>query len=296
MRKAAIVCIFAICVVYFLKKMRNNLGIMQGRLTEPRGRGIQFFPFENWENEFRICSELGLDEIEFIFDLDDYEKNPLWSEAGITRIRELIDSYKVNVNSVCADFFMGRPFFRVVESVRLENINVFKKIITNAAAIGAHNIEIPLVDNSSLKTEDDKKILIYSLGECLGDAEKYGITLSLETDLVPQKFLSLLKDSNHPAIRANYDTGNSSALGYDPGAELSVLGPYLENVHIKDRVLGGATVPLGEGSADFGKVFQGLKKLSYNGSLILQAARGEEGSEMNTIRNQIDFIRRYLHE
>ena len=32
--------------------MKYSTGIMQGRLTEPRGRGIQFFPFENWEREF----------------------------------------------------------------------------------------------------------------------------------------------------------------------------------------------------------------------------------------------------
>ena len=52
--------------------MDHQIGIMQGRLTCPKGRGIQFFPFDNWENEFYKAEKLGLDEIEFIFDFDDY--------------------------------------------------------------------------------------------------------------------------------------------------------------------------------------------------------------------------------
>ena len=57
--------------------MRHQLGIMQGRLTPPKGRGIQFFPFDYWENEFWMAKELELDEIEFIFDYDRYDQNPL---------------------------------------------------------------------------------------------------------------------------------------------------------------------------------------------------------------------------
>ena len=48
-----------------------SFGIMQGRLTPANGRGIQFFPFENWENEFMDCARIGLDEIEWIFDYVD---------------------------------------------------------------------------------------------------------------------------------------------------------------------------------------------------------------------------------
>ena len=40
-----------------------QIGIMQGRLTEPNGRGIQFFPFDNWRPEFEAAKEIGLDEI-----------------------------------------------------------------------------------------------------------------------------------------------------------------------------------------------------------------------------------------
>ena len=55
----------------------RSLGIMQGRLTSTLGRGIQFFPFEEWKEEFKAAQEIGIDEIEWIFDYPDYQKNPL---------------------------------------------------------------------------------------------------------------------------------------------------------------------------------------------------------------------------
>ena len=53
----------------------RSLGIMQGRLTRTLGRGIQFFPFEEWKEEFKAAQEIGIDEIEWIFDYPDYQKN-----------------------------------------------------------------------------------------------------------------------------------------------------------------------------------------------------------------------------
>ena len=48
----------------------RSYGIMQGRLTPSNGRGIQFFPFDNWQQEFITGSSIGLNEIEWIFDYD----------------------------------------------------------------------------------------------------------------------------------------------------------------------------------------------------------------------------------
>ena len=50
---------------------------MQGRLL-PKYKGrYQAFPKDTWQEEFKIASDFGLDCIEFIFDYEDYEKNPL---------------------------------------------------------------------------------------------------------------------------------------------------------------------------------------------------------------------------
>lgn len=276
--------------------MSFSLGIMQGRLTLPKGRGIQFFPFDNWENEFKIAAEIGLNEIEFIFDLDRYEENPLWSESGINRINAVIAETGVKVNSICADFFMRRPFFRLDEATRLGNIEILKKLIHSAKAIGATTVEIPLVDNSSMKTEEEKKALIASLKAVVPTATREAITLTLETDLPPRPFLELLEGIGEPLVKANYDSGNSSGLGYDSYEEITTLGKFVHNVHIKDRLLGGITMPLGQGSANFDKLFRALKETGYAGSLILQVARQADGEEPEAIKSYMTFVKSYIQK
>ena len=87
-----------------------KFGIMQGRLTESKGRGIQFFPFEHWREEFDMGKVLGLDEIEFIFDYDRYQDNPLWHDHG-EAVGAAAEESGVQICSVCFDYFMRRAFF-----------------------------------------------------------------------------------------------------------------------------------------------------------------------------------------
>ena len=84
----------------------RSLGIMQGRLTRTLGRGIQFFPFEEWKEEFKAAQEIGIDEIEWIFDYPDYQKNPLWTEEGRNEINTIIRDTGVKVHAVCWDYFL----------------------------------------------------------------------------------------------------------------------------------------------------------------------------------------------
>jgi len=261
----------------------------------PRGRGIQFFPFENWENEFYSAAELGLDEIEFIFDYERYEENPLFSKDGIKKINEIVKSTSVKVNSICFDYFMRRPFYKVEKEIagtlRKENVELIKRIAVACMDVGAHILEVPVVDNSSIKTWDEKERFIDFMYEI---TEQSGIIFNIESDFEPIAFKSLLDAVGLQNIRANYDSGNSSGLGYDQYEEVTTLCEYITNVHIKDRKYKGASMPLGEGDADFDRLFSGLREIDYTGSYILQAARGKDGSEKENTANQISFLKRYL--
>ncbi|TSC74955.1 MAG: xylose isomerase-like TIM barrel, partial [Parcubacteria group bacterium Gr01-1014_44] len=235
-----------------------------------------------------------LDEIEFIFDLERYEENPLWTDNGVFKINDLKNCFEVRIDHVCADFFMRRPFFRVKEKIRQENVEILKKILFHAHAIGAKDIEIPLLDHSSVNNAEEMDLLCRSICECLPVAQYLGLSISLETDLPPRRFRQLLQRFPKHLIGAVYDSGNSSGLGYDPFQEVTVLNKFIKNIHIKDRVLDGDTVPLGTGSADFGQLFRGLQKIGYQGGFTLQAARGEEGKESKNIQEQLVFLKRLI--
>ena len=54
---------------------------------------------------------------------------------------------------------------------------------------------------------------------------------------------------------------------------------------------GGGTVPLGEGDARIETVFDLLHELGWDRPLVLQAARGPEGREAETVARQADLVR-----
>lgn len=273
-----------------------NIGIMQGRLTEPKGRGIQFFPFDNWQEEFSIAKEIGLNEIEFIFDYENYENNPLWQGEG-EKVKKISDETGVHIKSLCFDYFMRRPFYKYRDLKKTEiydeNIRIINHILKNMSRIGISLIEIPLVDDSSLKNEQEAKEFRDFLLQVVNSAPD-NILFGLETDLPPKQFKAYLDTFGQARIGANYDSGNSSGIGYLPYEEVETLKDYIFNVHIKDRVYHGSSVELGTGSADFKELFRGLKEIGYEGSFIIQAARGGEGSEKETICRQCQFLKKWL--
>jgi hexulose-6-phosphate isomerase len=267
---------------------------MQGRLSKAIGNKIQAFPWGSWEEEFKKAADIGFDEIEFIFEAQDYKSNPLCTREGLRKIKKASDETGIQVNYVCADYFMERPFFRVAESDRNQSTETLKHLIQQCAKIGIKGIEIPLVDNSKIETAEEVELLTKCLKECLVVAETYDVKLVLEASLNPDDFKTLLQGINHPLIGANYDTGNSASLGFNPQEEILKLGKWIDNVHIKDRLLGGGTVPLGEGDTDFELVFKTLGKIAYQGSFILQVARA--GDEIESARKNIAFVRNFLNK
>ncbi|MGZ3742208.1 MAG: sugar phosphate isomerase/epimerase, partial [Bdellovibrionota bacterium] len=47
-------------------------------------------------------------------------------------------------------------------------------------------------------------------------------------------------------------------------------GERIYNVHIKDRIIGGTTVPVGTGNTDFPRAFAALNACGYKRDFILQ--------------------------
>ena len=120
------------------------------------------------------------------------------------------------------------------------------------------------------------------------------VELHLETSLSPLKFAELLRLVRHPRVKVNYDAGNSASLGYRPAEEFTAYGSRVGSVHLKDRRLGAGTVPLGQGNADFGELFDALSAVGYRADFILQVARGVEGDELEWARYNVRTARQMM--
>lgn len=249
------------------------IGIMQGRLSPPV-RSLQAFPWLTWEREFTNAQALGLDCIEWLFAAEDYERNPLWTEAGIRRIRHLMGVHGIKIPSVCATYFMEHPFFRVSAEEQAANEVILKRLIEQAARIGARVILVPVLEVSEIRTDAEADRLDSALRTCLSVAHAFGIRLALETELPADRYVGLIARFGDPCVGAYYDIGNATAKGIDPAHDIRVLGNAICGVHVKDRKRDGPNVLLGQGDADFTTSFVALQDVAYEGPLILETAFG----------------------
>jgi L-ribulose-5-phosphate 3-epimerase len=271
--------------------LKNKVGVMQGRLVPKYMGRYQAHPKDFWRDEFRIASDFGLDSIEFILDYNDADENPLLTQDGIDEIKAVVDETGVEVKSICADYFMEAPLHSDDLRVSTLSQKVISKLVKNAADIGVTDIVIPCVDKSSIN-ESSISTFVNRLSNLLDVAENNKINISLETDLPPKSFLSLLDLFNSKYVTVNYDIGNSASLGYNPVEELNCYGHRITDIHIKDRILNGGPVMLGQGDANFDIFFRKLKDFNYKGQFIMQAFRDDEGQKV--FKQQLDWIMPYL--
>jgi hexulose-6-phosphate isomerase len=266
---------------------------MQGRLTPPTGGRIQAFPSVGWRDEFPLAAELGLHSIEWIVETP-IESNPIWTQDGVAEIQKLIAQTGVAVDFMIADYFMESPFVRMSAPTLEHNRKVLAHLLDHAAQLGVRGIEIPCVDASEIRNLAEEDELARGIEPGLMQAARLGIEIGLETSLPPERFSKLLKRIGHPNLRANYDTGNSAALGYSPAEEFAFYGQWINNVHIKDRRRGGDTVPLGQGDTDVPQVLRLLAQIPYRGDFVLQVARGAD--ERNTVRGYFTQMQTWLRD
>ena len=269
---------------------------MQGRLVPPEGGHFQCFPRERWRDEFALAAQAGLDALEWIFDVYGEDANPLATDNGLNEMLVLSDKTGIVVPSLCADYFMDRPFLRTSQTEKAELVEKMRWLLSRCKRAKIGRVVIPFVDRSRIESDEEKIEALSILHSLLPAAESNQVEIHLETSLAPQPFAALLEQCAHPLLRANYDSGNSSSLGYKPAEEFAAYGHRIGSVHIKDRIRGGGTVPLGTGDADLPAVFHGLAGLGYSGDYVLQIARPESGQELPWIAQNRAWIAGQIEE
>jgi hexulose-6-phosphate isomerase len=271
-----------------------KLGIMQGRLVAPEAGRFQSFPRARWRDEFALAAAAGLDTIEWIYDAYGEDINPLTTDSGIRELSTLCELNGVAIESVCADWFMDFPLIGIDGSLARERWLRLAWLMDCCSELKINRIVLPFVDVSAIGNADDVEGVATGINSLAGVIERTKVELHLETSLSPQAFSSLLALCAHPGVKVNYDAGNSASLGYRPQDEFSAYGARVGSVHLKDRLRGAGTVPLGEGDTDFPGLFECLKEVNYAGDFILQVARGPDGGELPWTQQNVQTARRWM--
>lgn len=263
--------------------MRNRIGFMQGRLIDQVDGKIQAFPVEHWRDEFPAAQKLGLHWIEWTLDADGLEENPFCTVIGREEIQQLSHRYALKVGTLTGDCFMQRPFWKVEGKELTQRLRELDLVLDGAAGLGVRHVVIPLVDNGRLDAKEQEALLVAELMTRVAFLRAKGVGIVFESDFLPDQLAAFIAKLPADVFGINYDIGNSASLGFDPAVELAAYGHRVYNVHMKDRVLGGTTVALGSGNANFDAVFESLGRLRYSGLVILQTARAQDGDHAGAL-------------
>ena len=272
--------------------MINRLGVMQGRLAEPSPGKIQEFPKKNWESEFPILRNLGIHLLEWTIDWQGIDDNPILNESEIPKIVKLQIENELVIPSATLDCFMQFPCWH--DDFSESSFLRYKILLENGRTLGLKYLVLPLVDASSINSDYKLESLFDFCKRITPHLISAEVQIVFESDYSSLDLLDFISKFDSRYFGVNYDIGNSASLGYSPKHEIESYGDWIKNVHVKDRVLGGSTVPLGEGSADFETVFGTLASINYSGNFILQTARSSTGDHVGVIEKYRDMTLKWM--
>ena len=248
-----------------------KLGITQGRLLPPVNNFIQEYPFKDWDKEFNLIKQIGLNHIEWIITKNSLDSNAFYK----------LDLKKFPIHSVCFDVIVDERFTFDVE------IQKQLRIVSELAIMnGVRYVTIPLLEGSSVCNKEIRKTFIQRYKNIF--YEFSDINFSIEAEASIDELSEILDISDN--IFVTYDTGNITSFSNNHEDYINAFYDRINNVHLKDRTLDARTVKPGTGSTPFEFIFQLLKKRCYNGVFTMQSARGETGEEINTISDYKVFF------
>ena len=263
------------------------IGVLQGRLTPSRGRGIQFFPEDNWEKEFGDARTIGLSAIELLVRPKGLREHPLMTPDGRARLSELVRSTGITIPSI-------HGYYVPEEQYASDLLD----IVHATAEIGAKVILVSFFHEKKLSptpnaTWERAHTLLAPAAVAAKDA---GVQLGIEAELPAATLLDFIGQALAPeAFGVYYDLGNQFACGFPVVDEIRLLRERIVGVHVKDRLPNVApavesrSVALGEGCADLKSAFAALREIGYSRPLIIQGARGEDGDELERNKKYREF-------
>ncbi len=174
------------------------------------------------------------------------------------------------------------------------------QVIDFAAAIGAPSFACHIGFVPEDTTHPDYIDVREMVRRIADHAARYRQTFALETGQEPAHVLQrFLKDVERTNVGINFDPANMILYGTgDPIEALSVLGPQVLSVHVKDGDWPpsgkdgalGAERPLGKGSVGIPRFVAKLKEIGFRGPLNIEREAENQAERIADIRAAISYL------
>ena len=174
--------------------------------------------------------------------------------------------------------------------IRESGVEVLLHLIDRCADVGMRNILVAFFGAGEIKEAKQEDYVVAAMERCAPKAQERDINLALETTLPAERFRSLLERINHPFVRIYYDLANPVMWEENPAEGLGILADFVVQLHVKDRGEDGSNVMLGEGKVSYPAVVQTIRKIGYDGYMVLETPAGVEKTKAN-----LKFIKDHMN-
>lgn len=271
----------------------NQIGLMQGRLTNPYGRSKIQFPIHSDEiiKEFEIANSIGLDYIEWevVKGFPSLFLGDFYAQGCLKKLIEI----GIPIKSIDLDYLKDLD---LTNSSELDlAINTLNWIANIASNVGCKTLVIPIYEKNM------DFLLIRNLISLI--LERYELKIAFEfLDVNSYTGINFINDvtcdiswySENQRVGVCFDIGNNYYRDIIGEMKNYNKNNLLYHIHIKDKNSKGNSVPLGKGVIDWIIIFKFLKIIDYKGDFTLQVARGKDGAELETVKKQLGFIKGLL--
>lgn len=268
----------------------NQIGVMQGRLTDKGGFYPQRFPTQNWKQEFVTAARIGFNCIEWMFNDEEWQNNPIVLDDEINELNHLSNETGISISAICANYFMQHCIYSTDLDERKRTEDILEKLIESARNIRCPNIVIPMFEESELLHANET--VVKEIKKLLDDLASDHIRILIESNVEAKILKEYIYRYESDAIGVCMDLGNIAGLGRNPQKEIEELGPLIKDVHIKDKKIAGTTVMLGKGDVKFDQCLHQLSQINYEGTYILESYYSNEA--INDTERNYEFLKGVL--
>ena len=213
-----------------LKKISNkkiNYSFIQGRFSREVAGRYQYFPINNWENEFKLAKGLNFDSIEWIVsDLS----NPIFNKTFRKIIKKIIFKNKILISSISLDYIMDNPLHKLTKK---EVIWISEELSTAMKYFNIKRISIPIEERCRFNNKSEKNLALKNLLIIYKKLKNYKVCI--ETDMSPQSLVEIYKMRKFEYLGILLDLGNTRAHGFKIEDYFKLFAKKIYSIHIKFR-------------------------------------------------------------
>ena len=231
---------------------------------------------------FEVAKQIGLDGVQVSYNS---QKDETWlaNPANIQKIKEASERTGVKIASLAIGELNRVPY---KSEPRTEAW--VSNAIDAAKALKVKVILLAFFSKNDLRNDDaGKQIVIERLKKVAPKAEKFGITLAIESYLSAQEHIDIINSVGSKAVKVYYDFCNATDAGYDIYQEIPLLGKDLIcEIHMKENGF-----LLGKGSLDWQKIQAALHDIGYKGWMQIEGATPPKANILESYRQNLQFLK-----